>query len=138
MRFLTEHAGELQGKSPQEVQAFVMANILAPSTPASVRAELTAFGEQQAEAGLILTPEQDAAANRALEGFDFRPVLPRVTARTLVISGRHDPLSPVEAAEEVAHLIPHARFEVLEHSGHVPALGEPGRLWGLVEGFLRE
>lgn len=135
-RFLTQHAEELRGRSPQEVQAFLMANIFAPSTPTSVKAALGVFAREQAEVGLVLTPAQDAAANRALEGFDFRPLLPLVTAQALVISGRHDPLNPVEEGQEVARLIPHARFEVLEHSGHVPALEEPERLLGLVEDFL--
>lgn len=136
-RFVSEHAEELRGRSQAEVQAFVTQNIFAPETPADVREQVAAFGRQQQEAGLTLTPEQEAAAQRALEGFDLRPVLPHVTARTLVISGRHDPLNPVEAGEEVARLIPGARHEVLEHSGHLPSSEEPERLWGLVEDFLR-
>jgi 3-oxoadipate enol-lactonase len=136
-RFVAEHAEELRGRSQAEVQAFVTEHIFAPETPAAVREQVAAFARQQQEAGLTLTPEQEAAAQRALEGFDLRPLLPGITAQTLVISGRHDPLNPVPEGEEVARLIPGARFEVLEHSGHMPATEEPERLWGLVEQFLQ-
>ncbi|MFC4453784.1 alpha/beta fold hydrolase [Deinococcus sonorensis] len=136
-RLLAQHADELQGKSEAEVQAFMFNLVFAPTTPAPVRASMMASVQQQAQDGLMLTPEQNLAANRALEGFDFRPDLPRVTAETLVISGRHDALNPPEEGERIAQLIPGARFEVLEHSGHVPNLEEPERFFALIEAFLR-
>lgn len=135
-RFVSEHADELRGRSQVEVQAFVTDHLFAPQTPAAVRGQVAAFARQQQEDGLSLTPAQEAAAQKALEGFDLRPLLPHITAQTLVISGRHDPLNSVEEGAEVARLIPGARFEVLEHSGHLPAREEPERLWGLVEDFL--
>ncbi|WP_407541168.1 alpha/beta fold hydrolase [Deinococcus radiomollis] len=136
-RFVSEHAEELRGRSQAEVQAFVTEHLFAPQTPAEVRRQMADFARQQQQDGLALTPEQESAAQRALEGFDLRPVLPRITAPTLVVSGRHDPLNPVADGEEVARLIPNARFEVLEHSGHLPGREEPERLWGLVEAFLQ-
>ncbi|WP_425144825.1 alpha/beta fold hydrolase [Deinococcus sp.] len=135
-RLLAQHAAELEGKSPPEVQAFLMAKIFAPTTSGVVKASLAEFAQQQAEAGLTLTPEQTLAANRALEGFDFRPALPGVTAQTLLVSGRHDPLNPPAEGEVIAQLIPNARLEVLEHSGHVPNLEEPERLHRLILDFL--
>jgi len=135
-RFLAEHADAVRDLTPSQVQAYVANGIFAPETPQTVRDALAARTAEHAAAGLTLTPEQDLAAQRALEGFDFRPVLPRVTAPTLVISGRHDPLNPVRDGEEVARLIPNARLEVLEHAGHLPSLEEPDRLWTLVEAFL--
>ncbi|MFB9991044.1 alpha/beta fold hydrolase [Deinococcus oregonensis] len=136
-RFLAAHAAELEGKTPEEVQAFLMNGMFAPSTPLAVRLALAAAAQEQAAAGLLLTPEQNLAANRALEGFDFTAALPQITAQTLVISGRFDPLNPVEEGEDIARLIPGARFEVLEHSGHVPSLEEPERLHSLIEDFLK-
>ena len=136
-RFLAAHAAKLEGLTPEEVQAFLMNGIFAPSTPAAVRSALAEAAQQQAAAGLMLTPEENLAANRALEGFDFTPLLPQVTARTLVISGRFDPLNPVEDGQEIARLIPGAQFEVLEHSGHIPNLEEPEQLHGRIEGFLK-
>ena len=135
-RFLADHATELQGQSPEQVQAFLLSHIFAPTTSAAIKQGFFAFMRQQAADGLLLTPEQTLAANTALAGFDFRPLLPTVTAETLIISGRHDPLNPVEAGQEIANHIPHATFMVLEHSGHVPAVEEPERLLALIEAFL--
>ena len=117
--------------------------LLHPTTGAEVKHANEAFIREQAEAGLMLTPEQAMAASRAMggptmEGFDFRPLLPRVTARTLVISGRHDPLHPPEEGQELAELIPGAQFVVMERSGHVPNLEEPERFLALVDAFLRD
>lgn len=135
-RFLAVHADVLHGKSPEQIQAFLLANIFAPTTGPETKATLAAFAHQQAAAGLVLTPEQTVAANRALEGFDFRSVLPAITADTLVISGRHDPLNPVEDGQDVADHIPHATFRVLEHSGHVPTVEEPAQLFAHIDAFL--
>ena len=136
-RFLAEHEDEVRGLSPEEVRAFVFDHLFAPTTPPEVRAGVAALAQQQAEAGLTLTPEENLAAQGALEGFDFRPDLPKVTAETLVISGRHDPLNPPRSGEEIASLIPNTTFVVLERSGHAPTVEEPQRLLTLIEDFLR-
>lgn len=135
-RFLAEHADEIKDMTPEQVQAFVAAHIFAPTTPEHVRQRLVEVSQAQMAAGLAQTPEQNWAANQALEGFDFRADLPHVTAPTLVISGRYDPLNTVADGQELATLIPGARFEVLERSGHVATLEQPAELLALVEDFL--
>ena len=142
-RFLAEHAEELKGKSPEEAQAFVRESLFAPTTGAEVKSANEAFIREQAEAGLMLTPEQAMAASRAMggrnmEGFDFRPLLPRVTARTLVISGRYDPHHSPEEGQEIADLVPGAQFVVMERSGHVRNREEPERFLAVVDEFLRD
>jgi proline iminopeptidase len=57
---------------------------------------------------------------------DLRPVfdeLRELCIPTLVIHGRHDPIS-VETAERLAHWMCDARLQVLEDSGHVPHVEE--------------
>ena len=78
----------------------------------------------QSAAGPAGTAAQTAAVRKAMENFDLRPQLPRISAQTLVISGRHDPLNPPAEGKVVADLIPGSRFEIFEHSGHVPRLEE--------------
>lgn len=136
-RFIAEHGEEVQGLSHDEIQALVLSHIFAPSTPESVRSAQAEWSRQQAEQGLTLDAQQAEAASQALAGFDFRPVLPQITAETLVISGRHDILNPVAEGQLIAELIPKARLEVLEHSGHLPNVEEPERLLDLVEAFLK-
>lgn len=79
-----------------------------------------------------------AAANKAMAGFDFRAALPTVEAQTLVISGKHDGLNPPERGQELAGLIPHARFVEFENSGHAPNAEEPERFLETVSEFLGE
>lgn len=136
-RFIGEHAAELEGKSDGEVLAFIGDRMFAPTTPPEVRALREQGVQRDMELGLTLTPAQFQAANRALEGFDFRPALPDIKADTLVISGRHDPLNPPAEGEVIAGLIPRARMVVLERSGHLPGLEEPDRLLEIIRAFLQ-
>ncbi|MDN4074150.1 alpha/beta fold hydrolase [Fictibacillus terranigra] len=76
----------------------------------------------------MLTPQQQEAANKALENFDFRDDLHKITADTLVISGKYDGLNPPDDGKEVARLIPHADFVVFEKSGHAPSVEEPKQI----------
>lgn len=62
------------------------------------------------------------AINVAFGGFlrtyDVRPDLPKITAPTLVIGGRHDWICAPEFSAEIAALIPNAQLEIFEQSGH--------------------
>jgi len=86
--------------------------------------------------GQALTPEEQAAANKALEGFDFRSDLHKITAETLVISGKYDGLNPPKLGREIADLIPHSLFAEFEKSGHAPNAEEPEKFMKVVKSFL--
>lgn len=88
----------------------------------------------KAEKPLSLT--EQAAANKALEGFDFRAALPTIAAETLIISGTHDGLNPPERGKEIASFIPQARFVEFEESGHAPSVEEPEKFLQVVGEFL--
>jgi len=65
----------------------------------------------------------DSAASRrqllaVLATGDRRPWLSRITAPTLVLHGRLDPLLPVAAGIETAACIPGARLVVIDGMGH--------------------
>jgi pimeloyl-ACP methyl ester carboxylesterase len=66
---------------------------------------------------------------------DYRSFLPEISCPTLVAFGRDPKLTPPEAGEYIASMIPDARFEVFEHSSHVPFLEETDRFNALVEEF---
>ncbi|MGY2895547.1 alpha/beta fold hydrolase [Deinococcus sp. UYEF24] len=136
-RYLAEHAGELQGLTPEQIRLWLGNRMFAPQTPEAMKQAFAAFMTEQERTGMTLGPQQLEAANKAMEGFDFRPDLPELKVPTLVISGRHDILNPPEAGEEVAHLIPNARFEVLEDAGHLATLEQTPRFLELVESFLK-
>jgi proline iminopeptidase len=81
------------------------------------RTESRAHLERIARRGL------DTAASRrqllaVLAAGDRRPWLTRITAPTLVLHGRLDPLMPLAAGIDTAQCIPGARLVVIEGMGH--------------------
>jgi len=50
--------------------------------------------------------------------YDVRPQLGKITAPTLVLTGRHDKIAPPFASEEILKGIAHAEQEIFEQSGH--------------------
>ena len=97
-----------------------------PSEPQSV-----AWGDR------ILSYE---ATNEAFGGFlrtyDLRSELPKITAPTLVLAGRHDWICAPEWSEEIARLIPGAEMQIFEDSGHMLRTDEPERLITTIAEFL--
>ncbi len=68
--------------------------------------------------------------------YDARPELGRIDCPTLVLVGRHDWISPVEQAEEIARGVPGARLVVFERSGHSPHIEEPDAFVAALGSFL--
>ncbi|CAN5335883.1 3-oxoadipate enol-lactonase [soil metagenome] len=124
---------DLAKANPEEALAFMSGAIWSPDTTPERRAEIVAM---QSESQVVLTPDEKAAVELSLAGFDLRPELHRITAATFVISGRADGLNPPEAGEELARHIHGARFEVYEHSGHVLAFEEMDKLVTDIIGFV--
>jgi proline iminopeptidase len=55
---------------------------------------------------------------RERQTYDVRAQLAKITAPTLVLTGRHDKIAPPFASDEIVKGIPHAQQEVFEQSGH--------------------
>ncbi|MDR0416235.1 MAG: alpha/beta hydrolase [Propionibacteriaceae bacterium] len=106
--------------------------VWSPETPPERRLELM----EAAPVPVPLAPAELARVNASLADFDLRPDLGQIQARTLVVSGRDDGLNPPELGEEVANLIPGARFVVFEHSGHLLRIEEADRFESLARDFL--
>jgi 3-oxoadipate enol-lactonase len=66
---------------------------------------------------------------------DHRDLLPKIRARTLVIAGRHDPATTVEAAEFIRSRIPGAALTVLD-AAHIANIEQPHDYADTVLGFL--
>lgn len=71
----------------------------------------------------------------AIRDMDHRPLLPRIAAPTLVIAGRHDPATTLEAGEFIQQHIAGARIAVLE-AAHISNLEQPQAYADTVLGFL--
>lgn len=81
----------------------------------------------------------DVAARILEQGFFHTNVcdkLPGISAPTLVLHRREDKAVPLEAGRQVASLIPHARFVVLDGDHHLPYYGNRDALMQTIEEFL--
>lgn len=58
----------------------------------------------------------------ALAEMDLRPLLPAVTAPTLILAGEDDPATPVEAMRAIQALVPGAELVVLRRAAHLLAI----------------
>ena len=90
-----------------------------------------AIGANLAELRALMSPFRWRASMRIAP-----EQLHRLQVPTLMIWGDHDPVVPVSYARVAATMIPDARLEVLP-AGHVPQLGNPDRVAGLLEAFVR-
>ena len=80
-------------------------------------------------------PEGYIACGYAIRDMDHRDLLPKIRARTLVIAGRHDPATTVEAAEFIRSRIPGAALTVLD-AAHIANIEQPHDYADRVLGFL--
>jgi proline iminopeptidase len=74
--------------------------------------------------------DQEAAS------LDLRPRLKEIAVPTLVIVGRHDFITNVAMAEEMARHIPGARLEIFEDSGHFALIEEPEKFRRIIREFV--
>ena len=88
---------------------------------------------------LRATPEIFEGQVRALLGRpDARPYLPLIKVPTLVAVGRQDEWSNVASHQEFAAMIPGARLEVIEDSGHFTPVEQPEALTRLLRAWMHQ
>jgi 3-oxoadipate enol-lactonase len=84
-------------------------------------------------------PEGAAAALRGMaERDDQTPLLPKISAPTLILVGAEDALTPVADSEKMHKAITGSRLVVLENAGHVSNLERTGQFNEALVDFLRE
>jgi 3-oxoadipate enol-lactonase len=71
----------------------------------------------------------------AIRDMDHRPLLAKIRAPTLVIAGKHDPATTVEAGEFIAQHTPNAQLAILE-TAHIANMEQPTLYADTVLGFL--
>jgi 3-oxoadipate enol-lactonase len=86
---------------------------------------------------LVTTPaEPYASCCAALENLDLSPLLPSITAPTLVLAGADDPVSPPEHARAVGGSIPGARVEVVPDAAHLLNVEQPDHVSRVLVDFF--
>jgi pimeloyl-ACP methyl ester carboxylesterase len=115
------------------------------------RAVRSAWGSGEATKGLLpsvrsirqlamlermsASPGMARAALEAAFRIDARPILPTISAPTLVIHARDD-VVPVQGGRYLADHIPGARLLEVDGNDHVPWLADPDRILTVIEEFL--
>ncbi len=95
--------------------------------------------DREADGRVARSPEGDGAARQARSSTsarsgpcstrpDARPLLADIRCPTLVMVGRQDRWSPLAQHEEIASLIPGAGLVVIEDSGHMSPVEQPGQV----------
>ena len=75
------------------------------------------------------------ACATALQGYDYRAVLPEIKVPALLIAGENDGKMP-ESMRVFAEAIPGARFEIVPGAGHIPNVEQAAHYTRLLTGFL--
>jgi L-proline amide hydrolase len=70
-----------------------------------------------------------------LKGWDITPELHKITAPTLLVSGRHDEATPA-TVQPYKDLIPGAEWVIFENSSHMPHVEETAACMATVADFL--
>ena len=85
---------------------------------------------------MCASPGMARASLEAAFRIDVRPILPTITAPTLVIHAREDPVVPVQCGRYLADHIPGARYLEVDSADHVPWLSDPDTILTEIEEFL--
>jgi pimeloyl-ACP methyl ester carboxylesterase len=75
---------------------------------------------------------------RSLRAQNLYDHLPEINVPVLLIWGRQDAITPVEAARTFADRLPRARIHVLDECGHAPNIEQPDQFNRLAAAFLEE
>ncbi|SDQ25108.1 alpha/beta fold hydrolase [Microbacterium sp. cf332] len=100
------------------------------------------YDPEATERKVQATPYRYEAHNYAfsvnLKEYDLKAQLPGIGVPTLVTVGRTDWITPVSCSETIAGLIPGARLEIFEKSGHSPQIEQAEEWTSTVRDFLHE
>lgn len=73
---------------------------------------------------------------KALDGFDGREAVAKITHSVLVLHGEHDVLLPMKDSQEMAGLMKNGHFRVIGGQGHCVNVENPQKFVRLVREFL--
>ncbi len=79
---------------------------------------------------VAIDPEGYAGCCEAIAAMDLRPVLPRITAPTLVVAGEADPATPPGLASTIVDGVAHADLTVLPGAAHLASVEQADLVTG--------
>jgi 3-oxoadipate enol-lactonase/4-carboxymuconolactone decarboxylase len=79
-----------------------------------------------------ISAEGYASCCEAIAAMDLRPVLAKITANTMVVSGLDDPSTPPAHGRVIADSVRDARFEVVTGAAHLANVEQPAKVTTLL------
>jgi 3-oxoadipate enol-lactonase len=118
---------------PEAAAKIAAESIFSPGWRAANPAALARF--YQWRAAMPMAPLN--AATRALYDFNLSQDLPTIAVPTWVIAGAEDVLTRPKGMEEIAALVPGAKYRLIEKTGHMIPVEQPDALTALLSEFLK-
>jgi 3-oxoadipate enol-lactonase len=119
---------------PEAAAKIAAESIFSPAWREATAGELARFYAWRS----AMPTEPLNAATRALYDFDLSKDLPSVRVPTLVVAGAEDTLTRPAGMEEIAALIPGAKYRLVPASGHMLPVEQPTVVSALLRDFLEE
>jgi pimeloyl-[acyl-carrier protein] methyl ester esterase len=130
---LRQFALQLERDPQQTVADFLELQVRGSADAASVRASLRQALQQHGTA----RPEALRAALALLERNDLRQLAGSIHVPALVIAGQYDRVTPPQAGQALAQLLPHGQLLQIARAGHAPFLSHPQQVSTALLEFLR-
>jgi 3-oxoadipate enol-lactonase len=128
---MRSRGAELDREGVQNFAASRAPRLLSPTASGGLVGAVAA-----AMARAIRNPGYGWAAE-AMAETDHLDALTGLQVPTLVVVGEHDTITTVEASQELAHAVRGARYEVIEHAGHLANQERPDAFNDVLLDFLR-
>ncbi|MGN6176354.1 MAG: alpha/beta fold hydrolase [Streptosporangiaceae bacterium] len=126
-----------------EVAQFAGRSYAGEEVPDEQRARVfAAFGRNLPDAEREAHTPQNLPLNahgmNLVRSLDIVDQLRNVSSPTLVLTGDLDPVTPVEAAAEIAAALPEgiAQLEIVDRAGHFTWMDNPDRFWPMIIEFI--
>jgi pimeloyl-[acyl-carrier protein] methyl ester esterase len=131
---LRQFAAQLERDPDRTIADFlelqVRGSVDAAAVMATLQSALRSHGAAQ--------PAALRAGLAMLEHNDLRELARQVQIPALVITGQYDRVTPPQAGEALAQLLPHAQLLQLRRAGHAPLISHPGQVGAALLEFARE
>jgi pimeloyl-[acyl-carrier protein] methyl ester esterase len=130
---LRQFAAQLERDPGQTIADFLELQVRGSLDAAAVRATLQSAVQRHGAAH----PDALAAGLALLEHHDLRALARRIDVPALVIAGQYDRVTPPQASEALAQLLPQAQLLQIRRAGHAPFLSHSEQVGAALLAFTR-
>lgn len=82
-------------------------------------------------------PEVTRQTMRHLITTDFSPIFARIKTPTLIIWGKHDPITPLSDGQQIHALIKNSTLQIVQSAKHGPQFTHPEEVCQIIQNYLR-